>query len=67
MPLGVNFDLKSEFQTIHRRPFELAEPLILRPTNVRPLVDGEFLQLTTAYKMRPRSRAMPTLPSGATM
>lgn len=51
MPLGVNFDLKSEFQTIHRRPFELADLAILRPTNVRPLVDGEFLQLTTAYKM----------------
>ena len=52
MPLGVNFDLKSEFQTIHRRPFDLAVPAILKPTNIRPVVDGEFFQLATAvYKM----------------
>ena len=46
-----NFRLISEFQTIHRRPFELADPTILDPTNVRPLVEGEFLQLDTSYKM----------------
>jgi hypothetical protein len=46
-----NFRLVSEFQTIHRRPFELAAPATLKPTDVRPMVDGEFLQLDTAYKM----------------
>ena len=47
----INFKLVSEFQTIHRRPFEFDAPTILDPTNVRPIVDGEYLQLTTAYKM----------------
>jgi len=47
----INFKLVSEFQTIHRRPFELDAPEILNPTNVRPLVDGEWLQLTNGYKM----------------
>jgi hypothetical protein len=49
--MAVNMKLVSEFQTIHRRSFELAVPTILDPTNVRPLVEGEFLQLDTAYKM----------------
>jgi hypothetical protein len=49
--MSLNFNLISEFQTIHRRPFPLAAPEILNPTNVRPLVDGEFLQLTSAYAM----------------
>ena len=47
-----NFNLKSEFNTIHRRPFELDDVDILDPNNVRPIVDGEWLQLTTTtYKM----------------
>ncbi len=49
--MGPNFELKSEFQTIQRRSFDLAAPATLKPTDVRPLVEGEFLQLTTAYKM----------------
>lgn len=49
--MAVNFKLISEFQTIHRRPFGLAVPATLKPSNVRPLVDGEFLQLDAAYKM----------------
>jgi hypothetical protein len=49
----INFKLISEFQTIHRRPFELDVPGILDPNDVRPLVDGEFLALTaTTYKMK---------------
>lgn len=43
--------LVSEFQTIQRRPFELADPSILVPTNAQPLVEGEFLELNDAYKM----------------
>jgi hypothetical protein len=46
-----NFKLVSEFQTIHRRPFELADPSILNPNNANPLLDGEFLVHTAAYKM----------------
>jgi len=47
----LDFDLKSEFQTIQRRSFELATPAILNPNNANPIVMGEFLQLDTAYKM----------------
>lgn len=47
----LDFDLKSEFQTIQRRSFELATPAILNPNNANPLVMGEFLQLNTLYKM----------------
>lgn len=46
-----NFKLVSEFQTIHRRPFELVDPTILNPTAGNPLLDGEFLELNSAYKM----------------
>jgi len=46
----LNFRLISEFQTIHRRPFEAAVPATLQPTNIRPLVDGEWLQLDGNYK-----------------
>lgn len=49
--MALDFNLVSEFQTIQRRSFELADPEILNPTNVRPLVIGEWLQLDTAYKM----------------
>ena len=47
----INFKLVSEFQTIQRRPFEFTAPAILNPTDVRPIVDGEFLQHDSAYKM----------------
>ena len=49
--MGPNFKRVSEFQTIHRRPFELATPALLNPNNANPLLDGEFLELTSAYKM----------------
>lgn len=55
-----NFILKSEFQTIHRRPFELFDPTILVPTATNPLLDGEFLELTSAYKMT-RGSATPSV------
>ena len=51
MSYVINFKLISEFQTIHRRPFELAAPAILDPNNAQPLVDGEFLELDGTYKM----------------
>lgn len=45
------FKLVSPFEPIHRRSFVLDDPEIIKATNARPLVGGEFLQLTTAYKM----------------
>jgi len=59
-----NFKLVSEFQTIHRRPFELADPALLNPNNANPLLDGEFLQHTTAYKMA-RGTGVAAVPSFA--
>ena len=49
--MAVNFRLVSEFQTIQRRPFALADTGILNPNNVRPLVEGEWLQLDASYQM----------------
>lgn len=45
------FKLISEFQTINRRSFPMADPAVLDPHNVRPLIIGEFLQLDSSYKM----------------
>lgn len=39
-----DFRLVSEFTNIHRRPFELVDPLILKATNANPLLMGEWLQ-----------------------
>ena len=62
-----NFKLVSEFQTIHRRSFELTDPDILKPVpgGVKvPLVEGEWLQLDTAYKAL-RGTAEAAVPSFA--
>lgn len=58
--MGPNFRLVSEFQTIHRRPFELATPALLNPNNANPLLDGEFLELTANYRME-RGTGTPAL------
>jgi hypothetical protein len=61
--MTVNFVLKSEFQTVHRRSFEMADPDILKPIpggGKVPLVDGEWLQLNTSYQME-RGTANPYL------
>lgn len=60
--MSLNFNLISEFQTIHRRSFELNERAILKPSNVRPLVDGEFLQHDAAYKMARGGDNVETIP-----
>jgi hypothetical protein len=50
--MPVTFRLVSEFQTLHRRPFELDDPTLLRPaTSANPLIMGEWLNLTDNYKM----------------
>lgn len=62
-----NFRLISEFQTIHRRSFEMADTDILKPVPPAPkvpLVDGEWLQLDTAYKMA-RGAGQAAVPSFA--
>jgi len=64
--MALDFNLVSEFQTLNRRPFELADPTILNPTNANPLIMGEYLQLDAAYKMeRGGEAAGATVPSFA--
>lgn len=49
--MALNFKLKSEFQTLHRKAFTLADPTVLDPNGTNPILDGEFFKLDTAYKM----------------
>lgn len=49
--MTVNFKLVSPFSSIQRRSFEYGTPAELKPTDANPLVDGEWLELTAAYKM----------------
>jgi hypothetical protein len=63
--MSIHFKLVSEFQTIHRRPFELATPAILNPVDTNPLIDGEFLELATSYKMVRGSANPAAVPSFA--
>lgn len=48
---GPNFTLISELQTLTRRDFPLADATLLQPYNSNPLLDGEFLQLDSNYKL----------------
>ena len=50
MPLA-NFELITELIPLTRRDFPVDDDSILSPNNVRPLVDGEFLQLNSDYKL----------------
>lgn len=47
---NVNFQLVTELSTLVRRDFPLTDPTIVSPNGVRPLIDGEFLELDSAYK-----------------
>jgi hypothetical protein len=64
--MPVYFKLVSEFQTIHRRPFELDDATILNPVSSNPLIEGEFLEFTTTtYKMKRGAGAPALIPSFA--
>lgn len=60
-----NFKLVSEFQPIQRRPFGFDDPTVLNPTGSQPLLDGEFLELTSAYVMKRGTGTPATVPSYA--
>lgn len=47
----VNFELVTDVQDLIRRDFTVADPNIVNPTNVNPLLDGEFVQLNPAYQI----------------
>lgn len=49
--MAVNFELVTELQTLHRRDMPLADETILQPSNVRPLVEGEWLAMDSDGKL----------------
>lgn len=46
-----NFELITELQTLTRRDFPLADVTLLSPVGANPLLDGEWLELDTNYKL----------------
>lgn len=46
-----NFELVTELQTLNRRDFGAAVETILNPVSNQPLVEGEWLELDTNYKL----------------
>lgn len=51
MSFAPNLNLVTEVLPINRRDFYVANPLLLNPNNANPLVDGEWLQIDTSYKL----------------
>lgn len=43
--------LVSEVLPVQRRDFYIATPALLNPNNANPLIDGEWLQLDSTYKL----------------
>lgn len=48
---GPNFVLITELQMNNRRDFYAADSTLLNPTGANPLVDGEWLELDSSYKL----------------
>ena len=49
--MTVNFELVTEVQGLLRRDFTVADRTLVNPNNANPLMDGEFLNLDTSYKL----------------
>lgn len=49
--MNVNFELVTEVQGLLRRDFPVADRNLVNPNNANPLMDGEFMNLDTAYKL----------------
>lgn len=49
---GPNFDIISGLEYTDRRDYNLVDPTILNPTSLNPLVDGEWLELDAAQKLK---------------
>ena len=47
----VNFTLVTEVQGLVRRDFPVDDPDILDPNGTNPLIDGEFMNLNSSYKL----------------
>lgn len=46
-----NFQLITELQTLTRRDFSMTDPTLLQPLNANPVLDGEYLELDSTYKL----------------
>lgn len=51
MSQAPNLTLISEFQKVTPRDFYLTDPTLLNPNNANPVVDGEWLELDSSYKV----------------
>jgi len=49
--MATNFDLVTEVQSLIRRDFAMADKTLLNPNNANPLIDGEFVELNSAYQL----------------
>jgi hypothetical protein len=47
----VNFELVTEVQGLLRRDFPIADRTLVNPTNANPLMDGEFMNLDSSYRL----------------
>mgnify|MGYP000908342582 CR=1 FL=1 len=52
MSFAPHLTLISEALEILRRDFYLTDPTLLNPNNANPLLDGEWLELDSSYKMQ---------------
>ncbi len=62
MSIAPNFVLTTDLLSVTRRDFDLAVPDLLNPLNANPLIDGEFLEISTAYQLA-RSSGEPAKPT----
>jgi hypothetical protein len=49
--MNVNFTLVSDLQLLIRRDFPLYDKTLADPNGTNPLVDGEFMNLNSAYQL----------------
>ena len=49
--MNVNFELVTDLQGLTRRDFTVASRDLVNPTNVNPIIDGEFVFLNTGYQL----------------
>ena len=48
---NIYLELVTDVQSLHRRDFYMADRTLLNPNNANPLIDGEFVNLDTAYNL----------------
>jgi len=49
--MNIHFELVTDLQGLIRRDFYLADKTLANPNATNPLIDGEFVNLDTAYKL----------------